>query len=114
MSKNSQIHAVLGENVKTLRIQQGLTREMLSEMLDVSSRFLADVESGKVGVSLTTLKKLCLTLGISADHLLGLSEEDDDDRREINTRIMQIPNEYLPQFKQIVSAFSQTVHYLKH
>ncbi len=113
MSKNSHIQTVLGEKVKVLRMQQGLTREMLAERLDVSSRFLADVEAGKVGVSLLTLKKLCVALGATSDHLLGLSNENEDVWYEIRTRIEQLPPEHLPQFKQIVSAYSQTVHHLK-
>ena len=69
------INLILGQRVKERRKYSKLTREQLAEQLNVSVRFLADVEKGIVGVSLSTLRNLCNTLNCSADHLIGLDEK---------------------------------------
>lgn len=69
------INIILGERVRIRRNMIKLTREKLAEMVNVSPRFLADVESGKVGVSMETLKSLCSALQVSSDYLLGIKDE---------------------------------------
>lgn len=64
------INIEVGGNIKFYREQSGYTRERLAELVGRTPRFIADVESGFVGVSLSTLKRICLALGISADRLL--------------------------------------------
>lgn len=69
-----EINIILGERIRETRKQKRLTREELAERIDVSVRFLADVEGGVTGVSLTTLKDLSTCLGVSCDYLLGLND----------------------------------------
>ncbi len=69
------INIILGERVRVRRNMIKLTREKLAEMVNVSPRFLADVEAGKVGVSMETLKLLCTSLQISSDYLLGIKDD---------------------------------------
>ena len=68
------INIEVGENIRLYREKAGYSRERLSELMGVSPRFIADVETGFAGVSLTTLKKLCEVLGVSADRLLWQQE----------------------------------------
>lgn len=70
------VNVTLGERVKLARNSNKITREKLAEMIDVSPRFLAEVEAGKVGVSLQTLKNLSLALSTTTDYLLGLENEN--------------------------------------
>lgn len=77
------VNVTLGERVKLVRNSNKITREKLAEMIDVSPRFLAEVEAGKVGVSLQTLKNLSLTLSTSTDYLLGLDNESKLSQLEI-------------------------------
>ncbi|MCD8239502.1 MAG: helix-turn-helix domain-containing protein [Clostridiales bacterium] len=77
MAELKEVNVILGENIKQIRIKQNITREQLAERINVSPRFLADVESGKVGASLTTLKKLSTVLNVSADYLLGFEKFDE-------------------------------------
>lgn len=77
MAETKEINVILGNNIKNMRKKNNITREKLAEKINVSPRFLADVESGKVGVSLATLKSLCYALNISADYLLGIASFDD-------------------------------------
>ncbi len=69
------INIILGERVRVRRNMIKLTREKLAEMVNVSPRFLADVEAGKVGVSMETLKLLSIALQVSSDYLLGIKDD---------------------------------------
>lgn len=57
MSTDPKINRELGEKIRAVRKARGYTRESLAEQIDISSRFLADIEAGKVGASLITIKK---------------------------------------------------------
>ena len=115
MSTCSEINESLGKKVKKSRMEKHLTREELSEKIDVSSRFLASVESGQVGISLHTLKKICIEFGISADELLGITSISSDDRiyEDAITRIKQLPPELLPPLLEIITSYTKAVNYAK-
>lgn len=107
MSTDPNINIMLGAKIKKIRNDQKITREALSEMIDISSRFMADVESGKVGVSLATLKKLCKVLGVSADYLLGITddEENSGEYERVINRIKQTGIKNLPYLEEIIISF---------
>ncbi len=48
----------------------GLTREELAERAGISEKFLYEIELGKKGFSVTTLKKLTEALGVSSDYII--------------------------------------------
>lgn len=112
MNTNKEINIILGGKVKSLRKSNKITREQLAEKIDVSTRFLADVETGKTGVSLSTLKKLCSVLGTTADYLLGISEYSDAQRQyiEIDNKIKNIAEEQLKNLNAIIDAFCNAIN----
>lgn len=61
----------LGERLKEIRRQKGLTREQLAEKAGISLRFLADVETGKGNISLNRLNDLAQALHIPLPFLLA-------------------------------------------
>ena len=73
MSQFKEINMTLGQKIREARGLKKMTREQLAENIQVSPRFLADVEAGKTGVSLSTLKNICNTLDVSSDNLLGIT-----------------------------------------
>ena len=115
MSTCSEINESLGKKLKKARQERRLTREELSEKIDVSSRFLASVESGQVGISLHTLKKICIEFGISADELLGITSISNNDRlfEDAITRIKQLPPELLPPLLEIITSYTKAISYAK-
>lgn len=90
-----EINVILGEKVKEMRWKKGLTRETLAEKVGVSPRFLADVESGKIGVSIQSLKKLALSLDASTDYLLGL-DQSLDTNLPLDRKLADVDKKYLP------------------
>lgn len=111
LSTDPKINRELGEKIRTVRKTRGYTREALAECIDVSSRFLAEIEAGKVGASLITVKRICLALGVSADYLLGLAGEPDEDAplAEAVERIRQLNPKYSTNINEIIKAFCEAV-----
>ena len=64
--------------IRKAREDAGYTREKFAELLDVSVSYMAEVERGRTGVSLKTLKAICNLLGLSADYLIFVEERDAD------------------------------------
>lgn len=60
----------MGLRIRECREKLNYTREEFAEKLDISPRFITDIELGKKGMSLDTLIKICETLSVSADYLI--------------------------------------------
>ncbi len=98
-----EINIILGERIRELRKQKKLTREQLAEKINVSVRFLADVESGVTGVSLTTLKELSLCLDVCCDYLLGINDKESYNKYEaLEKKIKKIPPEHIENIETII------------
>lgn len=70
MRVKKEINIQTGERIRTAREERKLTQEQLAERIEVSPQYISDLERGVVGISLATLKRLCLELGISSDRIL--------------------------------------------
>ena len=68
IKKESNIQ--MGERIKAAREGAALTQEQLAERIEVSPQYVSDLERGVVGVSIPTLKRLCLALTVSSDSIL--------------------------------------------
>lgn len=63
--------------LKQARINKGYTQGDVAKMLDISQQAYQKLETGKTtDMRISTVKKLCICLEISADWLLGLKIED--------------------------------------
>lgn len=68
----------IGYRIREKRDFLKISRETFSELIDITPDFLAQIESGKRGMSLDTFYKICKTLNVSADYLLmGKTEKND-------------------------------------
>ncbi len=70
MRTKKEINIQIGERVRQARDSRKLTQEQLAEYIDVSPQYVSDLERGVVGVSIPTLKRICMTLCISSDQIL--------------------------------------------
>jgi len=78
MREKKQINIEIGEQVRIAREQKKLTQEMLAERIEVSPQYISDLERGVVGISLPTLKRLCISLGISSDQILFAKQPESE------------------------------------
>lgn len=60
----------LGNNLKRIRTEKGLSQVDIARQLDVSRGFVSNIESGKRNPTLSTLTRLAKALGVSTDELL--------------------------------------------
>lgn len=59
-----------GRRIRNFRTQNELTQAQFAEILDVSTNFISEIETGKRGISLETLYRLCHQYNLSADYVL--------------------------------------------
>lgn len=97
--KKKPINIEIGKNIRKYREQCGYSREQLAEKIEVSPRFIANVEVGAVGVSPSTIKRVCEVLGVSADSILWEGAND----FSIDERLKHVPKEYLPYIHQLLT-----------
>lgn len=55
----------IGQRLKALRKEKGITQEKLSFDSDVDKTYISEVENGKRNISVVNLEKLVLTIGYS-------------------------------------------------
>lgn len=78
MREKKLLNVEIGSNIKKERERAHLTQEVLSEMIEMGTTNLSDVERGVVGISFTTLLNICEALHVSSDRILfGAGSEND-------------------------------------
>ncbi len=70
----------IGEKIRELRRKQGLTQEKLAELLGVSFQAVSKWENGMNAPDLSLIAPLTRLFNVTADELLGLTEEETDER----------------------------------
>lgn len=78
MQEKKPLNIEIGQRIKEQREAAKLTQEDFSEMIGLGVKHVSAMERGAVGVSLTTLKKVCTVLSISSDAILFGSVEKND------------------------------------
>lgn len=77
MREKKEINIQIGEQIKFAREAAKMTQELLAEKVNVSPQYISDLERGVVGISTSTLKRICTSLGVSSDQILfGQQTED--------------------------------------
>lgn len=70
MAAKKALNVAVGARIKAARKNARLTQEQLAETIGISAKNLSFIETGRFGVGLETLVKLCVALHVSADTLL--------------------------------------------
>ena len=109
MDGRKDLNVLVGANIKREREKAGFTQDQFSELLGIGSKSLSSIERGVVGVSLTTLLKICDILHISANALLYEQNKNND----VNSIAMQLKMLSAEQFEiasdvmaNLIKAFS--------
>ncbi len=69
----------LGEKIKELRKETGLSQEKFALKIDMDRTYFATVESGKRNISLQNIEKIAKGLNITISELFeGIGEDSDD------------------------------------
>lgn len=84
----------LGEKIKRMRKQKGLTQEQLAEIVDISSRNLSNIEVGANFPKAETLEKLLMALGVTTEELFA------NDHIKSNFELIEDINFYINSVKE--------------
>ena len=82
----------LGQKIKRMRQNRGLTQEQLAEAVNVSQRTLSGIEIGENFVTAETFDRLVKALNTTSDELFSVNHLKDKDElfKEIETDIISI------------------------
>src|SRR6202158_5974245 len=68
----------LGQRVRTMRALHGMSRKVLAKVSGISERYIAQLESGKVNVSIVLLRRLSNAMGAHLEDLIPATEPAPD------------------------------------
>ena len=66
---------ILGQRLLELRKENGLSQKTIAELLNVTRTQVSDIENGKSGTNLERFVQLCEYYRVSADYLLGITDD---------------------------------------
>ena len=95
MQNKKKINIQIGQNIRQIREDTGLTQEKLADILGIGDKHVSAIERGAVGLSLPTLIRICDALSVSADRIL-FGSRDDVDRRSADIHMLMERMERLP------------------
>ena len=70
--------SVIGEQIKKIRTEKGITQEQLGEMCELSAAHIGHIERGTRILSVEVLFRIAQVLNVSVDYLLFDSVENDN------------------------------------
>ena len=71
MVKKKDILTIVGDNIRQLRISQGMSQNQLAFEAGVTREFVNKVESGKNNISITNLEKIAHILEVDIKDLFN-------------------------------------------
>ena len=104
----------LGERVRTLRNQRGMTRKVLAQQAKVSERYLAQLEAGKGNLSIVLLRRVARALGLPVTQLVHDGPEPPLDLVLLTQLLERLPAEKLAEARKLVTAQFSSVSKEQH
>ena len=79
----------IGEIIKRLRMEQGMTQQNLADKLDLTKASVASYETNRRKPSLEVVEKLADLFNVSSDYILGRTKFKREEHQETNKKIKQ-------------------------
>ena len=108
MREKKEINIQIGEQIRIAREQVELTQEQFAERIEVSPQYVSDLERGVVGISIPTLKRACVTLGVTSDQIL-FGTISKNRNASIEKRCNDLTDEDFAALIDIVDAYSVAI-----
>lgn len=93
----------LGERVRVLRNQRGMTRKALAQHAKVSERYLAQLEAGQGNISIVLLRRLARAIGLPVTQLVHEGAEPPLDMVLLTQFLDRLPPERLVEARKLVT-----------
>ena len=72
--KDEDLYIQAGIRIQKLRESYHLTRDEMSELVGISSKFIYEIELGRKGFSASVLYKIATAFGVDCDYILSGKE----------------------------------------
>lgn len=96
-----KLMVLIGANVKACRLSAGMTQGQLAEAADISTPFVANIESGQKMVSVVTLLAISDALKVSSDALLR-EDVRYDHENNVSMLLRGTPPEYQQRLERLI------------
>ncbi|HEX5210199.1 MAG TPA: helix-turn-helix transcriptional regulator [Pseudolabrys sp.] len=93
----------LGERVRTLRHQRGITRKALAQHAKVSERYLAQLEVGRGNISIVLLRRIARAIGLPVTQLVHEGAEPPLDLVLLTQFLERLQPEGLAEARKLVT-----------
>ena len=103
MREKKEINIQIGNEIRKARERAGLTQEQLGELVSLGTKNISDIERGVAGLTMTSFKRVCEKLSVSADILI-FGDRDMNDVIYIAERLKRLTPE---QFKAVEAFINQ-------
>lgn len=84
MIEVSDFLKLVGNTIRTIRKQRGLTQEELAEKADLQYSYIGGIERGERNISLLTLEKVVTSLNVSPSEIFNFNDIDIVDIDSVN------------------------------
>ena len=98
----------IGARIRELREIQNYTREGLAEKVDISPKFLYEIEMGRKGFSANTLNEIAKALSVSCDYIMRGEEKEHRGKENIVCVLDMLEPRQLSKIQNILC--TQTSH----
>jgi XRE family aerobic/anaerobic benzoate catabolism transcriptional regulator len=92
----------LGERVRRLRNQRGMTRKALAQHAEVSERYLAQLEGGDGNISIVLLRRIARAMGASLSQLVSEQSDPPLDTLLFSQFIERLPAQAAKEARELV------------
>ena len=96
--------ARLGHKIRNLRLRMGITREQLSRYSDISTRYLAQIETGKGNPSIKRLRQLAAAMQVPLSEVVCTENVQDRQRGLLLERLATLDDDQLQQVSDFISS----------
>jgi len=112
MIDSNKIKIILGETVRELRRQKGLTQEQLAEYIGMQPTTIASIETGRSFISSEALSALCNYFNVEPSFFFFsrvriLSDEDNDYINDIKRALPGFSSSKLREIYNIITALQR-------
>ena len=101
-SPDAYLHR-LGERVRTLRHQRGITRKALAQHAKISERYLAQLEAGLGNCSIVLLRRIARAIGLPVTQLVQEGAEPPLDLVLLSQFLERLPPDMLVEARKLVT-----------
>lgn len=109
MRKYDKFNHIVGQRVKSARIDANMTQEKLAEAIHLENpQQVSDIERGMCGLSVAKLVEVCKALNVEADYILfGLSARNTEN--PINKYLCKMSPEQLKFVESFIEIYADSL-----